>query len=67
MSVALKAYRSVMMCLNAPSTLRLERLALESTQPAGMVTGDASPAEIPALSCGIDGHAVQAPFEHVMV
>jgi len=25
------------------------------------------PAEIPALSCGIDGHAVQAPFEHVMV
>ncbi len=48
MSVALKAYRSVMMCLNAPSTLRLERLALESTQPAGMVTGDASSIARPA-------------------
>ena len=48
MSVALKAYRSVMMCLNAPSTLRLERLALASTQPAGMVTGDASSIARPA-------------------
>ena len=25
------------------------------------------PAEIPALSCGIDGQAVQAPFDHAVV